>query len=180
MNFSPIKPERDQNIKNILIIGNSCAFYFMDELEGMAREAGLKVNVYNAYYSLASGNQVAAHQKNLTVDEKNPAKNTYKFYLTADGTRKQIGRSITLAGAISYADWDVVVMNESVRPRKSDTYEAMYKNTVEDAKRIYDYMKAEHPNASLFWYQGYSYEIGWCNSNYPESEWMTKIGRAHV
>jgi hypothetical protein len=63
-------------------------------------------------------------------------------------------------------------MNESVRPRKSDTYAAMYKNTVGDAKRIYDYIKAEHPKASLFWYQGFSYEIGWKSSD-NEAEYMT-------
>ena len=43
------KPEKKENLVNILIIGNSCAYYFMDELEGMARAAGMKVNVYNAY-----------------------------------------------------------------------------------------------------------------------------------
>jgi hypothetical protein len=105
------------------------------------------------------------------VDKDKSERNTYKFYQTTSSGRKQIGRSITLDGAISYTNWDVIVMNESVRPRKCDTYEAMYKNTVEDAKRIYDYIKAEHPEASLFWYQGYSYEIGWDSSN-DESEYM--------
>lgn len=165
-------PAKKDNIVNILIIGNSCAYYFMDELEGIASAAGYEINVYNAYYSLASGNQVDAHWSNLTIDRNNPDKNTYKFYKTANGSRKQLGKSITLEGAISYADWDVVVMNESVRPRKADTYEAMYKNTVEDAKRIYDYIKEEHPAAALFWYQGFSYEIGWTASN-DESEYMT-------
>ena len=144
----------------------------MDELEGMARAAGLTVNVYNAYYSLASGNQVDAHWDNLTVNKNNTSKNTYKLYKTSNGSRKQLGSSTTLAGAISYTKWDAVIMNESVRPRKCDTYEAMYKNTVEDAKRIYDYIKAEHPQASLFWYQGFSYEIGWTSSD-DESEYMT-------
>jgi len=167
------KPAKKDKIVNILIIGNSCATYFMDELEGMASAAGFHVNVFNAYYALSSGNQVDAHWANLTIDRNNAAKNTYKFYKTSNGVRRQIKNSVKLAEAISYTGWDVIVMNESVRPKKSDTYEAMYKNTVEDAKRIYDYMKAEHPNASLFWYQGYSYEIGWCHSNYPESEWMT-------
>ncbi len=166
------KPQKKDPIVNILVIGNSCAYYFTDELEGMAFAAGYQVNVYNAYYSLSSGNQVDAHWANLTVDKNNSDKNNYKFYCTSNGVRKQIGKSITLAGALSYTNWDVIVMNESVRPRKSDTYKAMYKNTVEDAKRIYDYIKAELPEASLFWYQGYSYEIGWDSSD-NESEWMT-------
>ncbi len=166
------RPEKKENVKNILVIGNSCAYYFMDELEGMASAAGFQVNVYNAYYSLASGNQVNAHWDNLTIYKGDSAKDSYKFFKTADGVRKQVGRSITLAAAISYADWDVIVMNESVRPRKCDTYEAMYKNTVDDAKRIYDYIKNEHPQAALFWYQGFSYEIGWTASN-DESEFMT-------
>ncbi len=166
------KPKKKDNIVNILIIGNSCAYYFMDELEGMASSAGYQVNVFNAYYSLASGDQVNAHWDNLTVNKNNTSKNTYKLYKTSGGTRKQMGKDTTLAGAISHTDWDVVVMNESVRPRKSDTYDAMHKNTVEDAKRIYDYIKAEHPSAALFWYQGYSYEIGWTSSD-DVSEHMT-------
>lgn len=166
------RPQKKEKITNILVIGNSCAYYFMDELEGMASAAGLQVNVYNAYYGLSSGNQVDAHWSNLTVDKNNPDKNTYKFYKTAKGSRQQLGKSITLEGAITYTDWDVIVMNESVRPRKSDTYGAMYKNTVEDAKRIYDYLKEKHPSAALFWYQGFSYEIGWTASN-DESEYMT-------
>ncbi len=167
-----VRPAKKDDIVNILVIGNSCAYYFMDELEGMASAAGLQVNVYNAYYSLASGKQVDAHWANLTASKHDPAKDTYKFFKTAKGSRQQLGKSITLSGAISYTDWDVIVMNESVRPRKCDTYEAMYKNTVEDAKRIYDYVKDEHPRAALFWYQGFSYEIGWESSN-DESEWMT-------
>ena len=166
------KPEKNDNIANILIIGNSCAYYFMDELDGIASAAGLQVNVYNAYYSLSSGNQVAAHWSNLTIDKNNSEKNTYKFFKTAKGSRQQLGKSITLEGAISYTDWDVIVMNESVRPRKCDTYAKMYQNTVKNAKQIYDYLKEKHPNAALFWYQGFSYEIGWTASN-DESEYMT-------
>jgi len=170
------RPARKENIVNILVIGNSCAYYFMDELEGMASAAGLQVNVYNAYYSLSSGNQVDAHWANLTIYKNDSDKNTYKFFKTAKGDRQQLGKSITLQGAISYTDWDVIIMNESVRPRKCDTYAAMYKNTVEDAKRIYDYLKSEHPNAALFWYQGFSYEIGWTASN-DETEYMTTLER---
>ena len=166
------RPEKKEKIVNILVIGNSCAYYFMDELEGMASAAGLQVNVYNAYYSLSSGNQVDAHWSNLTLNKLNSDKNTYKFFKTSKGVRQQLGKSITLDGAISYTDWDVIVMNESVRPRKCDTYQVMYKNTVEDAKRIYDYIKDQHPQAALFWYQGYSYEIGWTATN-DESEYMT-------
>ena len=170
------KPEKKDRIANILVIGNSCAYYFMDELERIADAAGYQVNVYNAYYSLSSGNQVDAHWANLTYQKFDSDKNTYRFYKTAKGSRQQLGKSITLEGAISYTDWDVVVMNESVRPRKSDTYEAMYKNTVADAKRIYDYIKEKQPNAALFWYQGFSYEIGWTASN-DESEYMTTLER---
>ena len=171
-----VKPEKKDRIANILVIGNSCAYYFMDELERIADAAGYQVNVYNAYYALSSGNQVDAHWANLTFQKHDSNKNTYKFYKTAKGSRQQLGKSITLEGAVSYTDWDVVVMNESVRPRKSDTYEAMYKNTVEDAKRIYDYIKEMQPNAALFWYQGFSYEIGWTASN-DESEYMTTVER---
>ena len=131
-----------------------------------------KGEVYNAYYSLSSGNQVDAHWSNLTIDKNNSDKNTYKFFKTANGSRNQLVKSITLDAVVSYTDWDVIVMNESVRPRKADTYAAMYKNTVEDAKRLYDYFKEKHPSAALFWYQGFSYEIGWTASN-DESEYMT-------
>ncbi len=168
----PLPKPKKKDVVNILVIGNSCAYYFMDELEGMANAAGYQVNVYNAYYSLSSGNQVDAHWSNLTVDKNNLDKNTYQLFKTSREGRKQIGRTITLDRAISYAEWDVIVMNESVRPRKSDTYEAMFKNTVPDAKRIYDYIKEEHPGASLFWYQGFSYEIGWTASN-DATEYMT-------
>jgi len=166
------KPEKREKIANILVIGNSCAYYFLDELEGMATAAGYRVDVYNAYYSLSSGNQVDAHWANLTVDRANSDKNTYQLYKSSKGVRSRVDNDITLDGALSFADWDVIVMNESVRPRKCDTYEAMYKNTVEDAKRIYDYIRSEHPETSLFWYQGFSYEIGWTASS-DESEWMT-------
>ena len=136
-----VLPPKNDHITNILVIGNSCAYYFMDELEGMAAAAGYQVNVYNAYYSLSSGNQVDAHWSNLTVHKNNLDKNSYEFYKTANGSRKKLSQSITLEGAINYTEWDVIVMNESVRPRKADTYASMYKNTVEDAKRVYDYMK---------------------------------------
>lgn len=166
------RPKKKEEIVNILVIGNSCAYYFMDELEGMASAAGYNVNVYNAYYSLSSGNQVDAHWSNLTIDKNNSDKNTYKFFKTANGSRNQLVKSITLDAVVSYTDWDVIVMNESVRPRKADTYEAMYKNTVEDGKRLYDYFKEKYPSAALFWYQGFSYEIGWTASN-DETEYMT-------
>ncbi len=145
----------DDNEFNLLMIGNSFCYYYVEELYGIAKEAGVELNIYNLYYS---GCSVQTHWGWLQED-----KFGYKLYRTdGDGRR---GENASMNSALKKENWDVITLQQaSVKPNKLD-YDVQMKNTSKYAKNILDYLKEQFPQSQFYWQQTWAYEVGYNRYN---------------
>jgi hypothetical protein len=159
----PTEPLK-KNIKNILMIGNSFCYYFVEELAGIAKAAGIEFNVYNLYYS---GRMTKAHYTRLTSDKTAD----YSLYKTnaKDGRKTIYSKNCTIEQALAYENWDIITLQEHFNPVKGDSYTTAKADTMVYAKLLFDYLKTNHPNAGLYWHQTWAYEIGY-KINDPTNE----------
>lgn len=145
--------DKNNYSQNLLMIGNSFSYYFVEELYGIAEAAGIHLNIYNVY---ASGCSLDKHWNWLQNDEKN-----YEFYVTnADGRRQVLSGKVGLKECLAVADWDIISLQQA---------STTYINTVDTAKvltepyaaDLYGYLRDKFPNARYLWHQTWSSQIGY-------------------
>ena len=146
---------------NLLMIGNSFSYYYVEELYGLAEAAGIKMAVYNLY---SSGSPVWEHRDWLEEDAEN-----YEFYVTdSEGRRKVSPRHVGLKEALTVAEWDAISLQSGRQQAVTDYAELEELNLV-DAKYLYDYLRQEAPDARLMWHHAWEYEVGYDKDTHSES-----------
>ncbi len=145
----------DDNEFNILMIGNSFSYFFVEELYGIAKAEGLDFTICNLYYS---GCSVKTHWEWLQEDNYG-----YDLY-TTDGSGRR-GKSASMKSALKEKNWDVITLQQaSSKPNQLD-FNAQMKNTSSYAKNILNYLKEQFPQSKLYWHQTWAYEVGYNRSN---------------
>ena len=149
----------DKEVKNILMIGNSGCHYYVEELCGIASADGYELTVANLY---KSGAKPYEHLDSLKNDTR-----IAMLYVTNSKERKQITR-LSTKETLEYAEkklkggWDVITLQGN-----SDSYsligdmESAMQTSQAPVKELYDYIKENNPNATLYWHQTWAYEIGY-------------------
>ena len=152
----------DKKVKNILMIGNSFCYYFTEELYGIAKANGQDLVIANLY---KSGCNVEEHWKWLNDNSR-----SYEFYVTSTkykGNFKAVNRSATINEALEYAqkelggDWDVITLQQHFGPDRATNYDLGRELTLPCAKKLFDRIKADHPDATMYWQQTWAYEVGY-------------------
>ena len=157
--------EAPKNVKNILMIGNSFCYYYVEELYGIAKADGVELNIVNLYESGAS---VEEHYNRLFgTDTKE-----YELWVTNNSGRKKISSITTIKGALDYAkanlggDWDVITLQQHFHPGRALNYNTGMKDTSSYAKSLFDYIKKEHPSSLLYWHETWAYQVGYAVEEY--------------
>jgi len=143
-------PKRE--IKNILMVGNSFCYYYVEELYGIASAAGYDLTVANLY---ESGCRVDEHWSWLQSKSEN-----YSLFVT-DRTGRNKTTIKTINAALTYKDWDVITLQQHFDPSVAVTYEAALATCVPHTKNLFDYFRQNHPNAELYWHQTWAYQVGY-------------------
>ena len=139
--------------KNLLMIGNSFSYYYVEELYGIAEAAGVHLNIYNVYYS---GCSLEKHWNWLQNDEKN-----YEFYVTnADGRRRALSGNVGLKQCLAVADWDFISLQQA-STTYIDTVDKAKALTEPYAEELYGHLREKFPNARYLWHQTWSSQIGY-------------------
>ena len=148
----------DKEVKNILMIGNSFCYYYVEELCGIASADGYELNVANLY---KSGAKISEHVNSLKTDKKLAV-----LFVTNSKQRKRIGE-LTTKETLEYAEkklkgeWDVISVQGSSSPYAIlGDLEGALKINRAPSKEMFDYLKENYPNATLYWHQTWSNEIG--------------------
>ena len=148
----------EKEVKNILMIGNSFCYYYVEELCGIAKADGYELNVANLY---KSGAALSEHYNSYQQDTK-----IATLYLTTSQKRREWGPH-TFKEALEFAnerlggDWDVIsLQGNSYYAWLGDLEQHTSKN-LPYAKTLYDYIRETHPEASLYWHQMWAYEVGY-------------------
>ncbi len=144
-------PSKDDEM-NIIFIGNSYSYYWVDELWSMLHAAGYKnLTVCNVYYS---GCSLEQHVNWMMENQAN-----YDFCIYTE-SGKQVKKNSSLRTCLSWKDWDMVGIQQSGSYLYGKGEEALRKSLEKDLGTLLAYVKRTHPNAKYFWQQGWVHGLG--------------------
>ena len=153
-------PAQDEEL-NILMIGNSFCYYYVEELYGMLTAAGYKnVNVCNVYYS---GCPLEKHWQWWKSGEAN-----YDYYTTNETGRNGI-KSTNLEYCLNQRNWDIISLQEassSIRIQSNRDVQAHMQLTQTYRTDLWGYLKEQFPMSRYFWHQTWANQIGYDRNNY--------------
>ena len=147
----PTEPTKvDDGVIDILMVGNSFCYYYVEELAGIADAAGVKMRVCNVYYS---GCKMSQHYTWWVNKEAN-----YQFFdTTAEGGRKQTD-DVSLEWCLAQGDWDYISI-QSLDINSSVAEEILANNRVY-LDTFYGLFREQFPHAKMLWHQTWSYAVG--------------------
>jgi|GEM_PF-857340 len=146
--------EFDREI-NVLMIGCSFNYYYLDELVSIAAADNIKINAHKAYYS------------------GNPAKDTWSW-LIHDGAYWQEFRHTTdnptgvkieartlkqiLEGGEDKLTWDFISVQDHYAPGVSKSYELCMEKSIPYLANTFRYLEATEPQATLLLHETWAYD----------------------
>jgi hypothetical protein len=146
------KDPSSDNELNILFIGDSSCYYWVDELWGMLDGAGYEnLTVSNLYYS---GCSLERHWN--WIREKATEYTLYIYTKSGKTAMKNAGMDT----ALNYKDWDSITLLQTTGRLFKIGEEQYRKETFTYLPGVYDYVYKKHPNAEYHWQQGWSRELG--------------------
>lgn len=159
-------------MKNILMIGNSSCYYYVDELCGIAAAVGHDINLCNLYYA---GCSLKKHWEFYTNNSEE-----YEFYHTTNEKRVMLSIK-NFTGALEYAkstlgrDWDMISLQQSGYYALVGTVEYARPFTLPYAKDLFSVIRKNSPEAALYWHQAWAYELGFGENKADEREHITTL-----
>ena len=154
--FNKVQPPEEDNVIEVLMIGSSFCYYYVEEMCGLAEHAGIEMRVCNVYYS---GCPLEKHYNWWIGGDSN-----YQFFdTTFDGGRKQTD-NVSLEWCLAQGEWDVISLQQSTSATRNDP------NHLETTRLYYttllNYLMEQFPQAQMMWHQPWSYQIGYDRSGY--------------
>lgn len=143
-------PEED-DVLDILMIGNSYNYYYVEEMHEMAKAAGVKLRVCNLYYS---GCDMIQHYPWWQQGLKK-----YQYFEAVDGGKVQTN-GVSLEWALMQRQWDVLSFQLSSSEMRKYSVEDSLALHREARNVLYGYLREQFPEAKLYFHQNWSYEIG--------------------
>ena len=153
-NSNFVEPEEDDVI-DVLMIGSSACYYYVEEMASLAEAAGIKLRVCNVYYSGCPINKFYEDWKVNYAD--------YQFFDTTaetlpDGTikatRKALGGGKTLEWCLAQGDWDVISMQTRGALVLRDALKGVDHLEATDIKEasefMFRYVKSQFPDAHFY------------------------------
>lgn len=150
-------PAQDNEL-NILMIGNSFCYYYVEELYGMLAAAGYKnVNVCNVYYD---GCTLEQHWTWWKSGEAN-----YKYYTTNESGRNG-AEGVNLEYCLRQRNWDMISLQNGGTALRKEGAQAYYPTVKGYLNDLFGYIKEQFPMSQLLWHQTWSYQIGYDRNGY--------------
>ena len=142
-------PAEDE-VLNVLMIGNSYCYYYVEELYGMAKAAGIEMFVCNAYYS---GCPLNRHWDWWQTDEHN-----YQYFETDERGRKKY-ENFSLRQCLQRENWDVITLQEGNGSYRRNGLEGIRKE-VEPLGKLLNVIQKEFPKSKYYWHCTWVPEVG--------------------
>jgi hypothetical protein len=152
-NFKKIIPPQEDDVLNILMIGASGCYYYVEELYGLLDAVGIKANVCNVYYSGCTLRQHYTWWQNKEAH--------YEYFITNGNGRKKTA-GVTLEWCLAQQEWDVLTLQESGLGafREISVEQALAEREVY-LTELYGYLKEQFPKADFYWHESAAYQVGY-------------------
>ena len=148
--FKKIITPPEDDVIDILMVGNSFCYYYVEELVGLAAAAGVKMRVCNVYYS---GCKMSQHYNWWMAGDA-----PYQFFVTtAEEGRKGVS-NVSLEWCLAQGEWDYISI-QSLNITTSDPEQLMLDNKLY-LDTFYGYFREQFPKATMLWHQTWSYAVG--------------------
>ena len=150
----------DDNIIDVLVIGNSFCTGWQDELRGMLHAAGTRVIFSGAIHP---GSSLSQHCEWARNGDKE-----YRFRSYRSSAKSLNKYPVDLEYCLSRTNWDVISIQEaffSLVEEECDEAE-IRRNTKALASELYGYIRSRCPQATLVWNQTWAVEVGWHRNQY--------------
>ena len=142
----------EDDVINVLMIGASSSYYYVEELHGIAKAAGVNMKVCNVYYS---GCSLKQHWTWWKLNESH-----YQYFETDDNGRRKVLDPTNLNACLARENWDVISFQQAVQSSKGDLEHA--KNThYKYLSDLYEYVKEQFPQSKFYWHQRWAYQVGY-------------------
>ena len=142
--------------QNVLMIGNSFNYFFLDELYGMADAAGFDCRVSGV---VAGGATLKQHAEWLAADA-----HPYQFR-TVDHTGIHEQYHLSLDDCLSQAEWDVISYQNGGHYFRAGGYPLARAHMEPHLTSLVDHCRTAHPQAIQCWHQVWAYQIGYVCQN---------------
>ena len=144
-------PAQDDVI-NVLMIGNSFCNGYVEELYGIAKAAGVNMKVCNLYYP---GCTLSQHWTWWKLNEKR-----YQYFETDANGRRKVLDPTNLKTCLARENWDVISFQQGssqVRTTVEDAKDKAYKYLTD----LLNYAKEQFPQSTFYWQQTWAYQVGY-------------------
>ena len=149
--------KKENDTMNLLMIGSSFCYYYVEELHGMLKAAGINANICNVYYS---GCPLEKHWNWWKNKESH-----YHYFITNENGRIKTA-PVDLEWCLQQQNWDVISLQEST----SRIFKAGYETHLQTSKiwrtELWAYLKGCFPKARYLWHQPWTYQIGTATNGY--------------
>ena len=157
MNAAKLPKTGKDDVMDILMIGNSFCYYYVEELYGMAEAAGVKMRVCNVYYS---GCRLDQHYDWWKKGDAN-----YQFFNTDGNGRVEAEGKVDLEWCLAQGDWDVISLQQPTSSMTKDGAELAFENTREHRQALLGYVMERFPEAQVYWHQTWSHDTGYVRAD---------------
>lgn len=151
----PAPPEDD--VIDVLMIGSSFCYYYVEELYGLAEAAGVKMRVCNVYYS---GCRFEWHYTWWKQGKSN-----YEFYQVTDNTGRKKTSAMSLEHCLAQGEWDVISIQDSTSLIYNTGAQNHLNGTRAMRNELIGYLKEQFPAAKVYWHAPWSYQTGYKSGN---------------
>ena len=153
-----VTEKQEDGVMDILMIGNSYCYYFTEELYGIAKAAGIEMNICNVY---SSGGTLEQH---VTWHKTNEAK--YRFGIcNKDGYKLLEGWD--LESCMAFGDWDIITFQHGNGPLRKGGLEGGRAATEPYLTQLLEIVQPRFPTAKYYWHQYWAPELGNDNATLP-------------
>ena len=167
--------ESDKEVIDILMIGNSFCYSYVDELYAMADTLGYQLNITNLYYGGAS---IKSHWTWLT--DLSVGNGKCEYWITNAMGRFKHPTITTLVEAQDVADWDVISCQQHFDGKRTVDFAAGYESCMPYAADMFDYLAEKFPNAKLYWHETWSYGVGYVHPNNKDEDTENDVADGDV
>ena len=138
----------EDGIINVLMIGSSSCYYYVEELHALAAAAGINMRVCNVYYS---GCPLEKHYKWWVNGESN-----YQFYQTYTDGRKGTD-NVSLEWCLAQYEWDFITLQGGLSTENG--VEAYFEESRQYWEPLLDYLLEQFPNAQIGWKENVARQV---------------------
>ena len=144
-------PSQD-DVYNILLVGSSAFYYQVEEMVGVAKGAGIKMNVYNLYYNGCTLKQIYDWWKGNQAN--------YQMFRTDEFDRVKT-ENVSLQYAMGLENWDAIALcGAGAAVLRTQTAEEFVSSQELYLTELLGMFRKEFPASKLYWQQHNAYQVG--------------------